>query len=73
MTADETDKTADLILEINATTPIIIMEYDMQFIRKIANIVTVLYQGKILIEDTMENIQRDQTILNVCLGKSGRA
>jgi branched-chain amino acid transport system ATP-binding protein len=73
MTADETDRTADLILEINSTTPIIVVEHDMQFIRKIANIVTVLHQGKILTEDTMANIQQNQTVLDVYLGKSGRA
>jgi ABC-type uncharacterized transport system ATPase subunit len=73
MTADETDRTADLILEINATTPIIVVEHDMQFIRKIANIVTVLHQGKILTEDTMANIQQNQTVLDVYLGQSGRA
>jgi ABC-type uncharacterized transport system ATPase subunit len=45
----------------------------MQFIRKIANIVTVLHQGKILTEDTMANIQQNQTVLDVYLGQSGRA
>ena len=44
-----------------------------QFIRKIANIVTVLHQGKILTEDTMANIQQNQTVLDVYLGQSGRA
>jgi ABC-type uncharacterized transport system ATPase subunit len=73
MTVEETSLTADLILEINKTTPIIVVEHDMQFIRKIADIVTVLHQGKILAEDTMTNIQQNQTVLDVYLGKSGRA
>ena len=73
MTVEETSLTADLILEINKTTPIIVVEHDMQFIRKIADIVTVLHQGKILAEDTMANIQQNQTVLDVYLGKSGSA
>lgn len=73
MTVDETSRTADLILQINETTPIVVVEHDMQFIRKIADIVTVLHQGKILAEDTMANIQQNQTVLDVYLGKSGSA
>ena len=73
MTVEETSLTADLILEINKTTPIIVVEHDMQFIRKIADIVTVLHQGKILAEDTMAKIQQNQTVLDVYLGKSGSA
>jgi branched-chain amino acid transport system ATP-binding protein/urea transport system ATP-binding protein len=73
MTVEETSLTADLIHEINKTTPIIVVEHDMQFIRKIADIVTVLHQGKILAEDTMAKIQQNQTVLDVYLGKSGSA
>ena len=73
MTVEETNLTADLILEINKTTPIVVVEHDMQFIRKIADIVTVLHQGKVLAEDTMAKIQQNQTVLDVYLGKSGRA
>jgi len=70
MTVDETAKTAELILELNKTISIIVVEHDMQFIRKIANIVTVFHQGKILMEDTMENIQQNELVRNIYLGKS---
>ena len=73
MTIEETNKTADLIREVNETTTIVVVEHDMQFIRQIAKIVTVFHQGQVLAEDTMENIQRNQTVLDVYLGRSGRA
>ncbi len=73
MSIDETRRTADLIREINQTTTVIVVEHDMQFIREIAKQVTVFHQGKILAEDTMENIQQNQTVREVYLGVSGRA
>lgn len=70
MTVDETAKTAELILELNKTISVIVVEHDMQFIREIANIVTVFHQGKILMEDTMENIQQNALVRDIYLGKS---
>jgi branched-chain amino acid transport system ATP-binding protein/urea transport system ATP-binding protein len=73
MTIEETNRTAKLIREVNRTTTIIVVEHDMQFIRQIARTVTVFHQGQILAEDTMQNIQRNQTVRDVYLGKSGGA
>ncbi len=73
MTIDETNRTADLIREVNETTTIVVVEHDMQFIRQIAKIVTVFDQGQILAEGTMENIQKNPTVLDIYLGKSRRA
>ena len=73
MSAEETNRTAELICEVNRTTTIVVVEHDMQFIRQIARTVTVFHQGKILAEDTMENIQRNQTVRDVYLGRSGSA
>ena len=73
MSVEETNRTADLIHEINRTTTVIVVEHDMQFIRQIAKQVTVFHQGSILAEDTMENIQQNQTVRDVYLGVSGRA
>lgn len=73
MTAEETNRTAQLILELNKTSAIVVVEHDMQFIRQIAKKVTVFHQGKILIEDTMQNIQANEMVRDVYLGKSGHA
>jgi branched-chain amino acid transport system ATP-binding protein/urea transport system ATP-binding protein len=68
MTDEETVFTADLIREINKTASMIIVEHDMNFIRSIANKVTVFYRGAILIEDTMDVISADPLVREVYLG-----
>lgn len=70
MSLDETSRTADLIQELNTSTAVIVVEHDMQFIRKIAKKVTVFHQGSVLVEDTMENIQANEVVRDVYLGKS---
>ena len=69
MTLDEVESTAALIRDINQTYSIIVVEHDMQFIRMIAETVTVFHQGKILAEDNVDNIMRDAAVRDVYLGK----
>lgn len=69
MTHEEVARTAELIRDINRTRSLIVVEHDMQFIRMIASRVTVLDQGRVLVEDSMENILRDQRVRDVYLGK----
>jgi branched-chain amino acid transport system ATP-binding protein len=73
MSDEETAKTAELILELNKSRTIVVVEHDMQFIRKIAKIVTVFHQGRILAEDTMINIQKNVMVRDVYLGRSTAA
>ena len=73
MSIEETNRTAALIREVNRTTTIVVVEHDMQFIRQIAEIVTVFHQGRILAEDTMARIQANQAVREVYLGTSGLA
>ncbi len=68
MTKEEVALTAELIEEINRTATMIVVEHDMQFIRMIANKVTVLHEGRILIEDTMDVVSRDARVRDVYLG-----
>ena len=70
MTHEEVERTADLIRELNETTTIIVVEHDMQFIRSIANKVTVFHQGAILMEDSMEAVSQDARVRDVYLGKA---
>ena len=73
MTQDEVVRTAELIREINETATMIVVEHDMQFIRMIANQVTVFHEGRILIEDTMANLERNQQVRDIYLGKQHAA
>ena len=69
MTHEAVVRTAELIREINRTRSLIVVEHDMQFIRMIASRVTVLDRGRVLVEDSMDNILRHPTVRDVYLGK----
>jgi branched-chain amino acid transport system ATP-binding protein/urea transport system ATP-binding protein len=66
---EEVDHTAALILELNRTHALVVVEHDMAFIRKIARQVTVLHQGAVIREDTADNILRDPLVQQIYLGK----
>ncbi len=70
MTKAEVEQTAQLILEINRTQAVVVVEHDMQFIRRIAKVVTVFNQGKILVEDHVDRVLADERVRNVYLGNS---
>ena len=69
MSAEETDRTAALIREINRTVTLVVVEHDMQFIRQIATRVTVFHQGRILVEESFEKIMTDPVVRDVYLGR----
>jgi branched-chain amino acid transport system ATP-binding protein len=73
MTHEEVLKTAELVREINRTKALIVVEHDMQFIRMIANQVTVFNRGSILVEDAVENILRNPLVRDIYLGKQAAA
>ncbi len=73
MTHDEVARTAELVREINRTHALIVVEHDMQFVRMIARTVTVLHQGAVLVEDTMDRILRNGAVRDIYLGKLGAA
>jgi len=68
MTHEETERTAELIREINQTAAMIVVEHDMQFIRMISRQVTLFHEGRILMEDTMDAISADPRAREVYLG-----
>jgi branched-chain amino acid transport system ATP-binding protein len=71
MTYDEVARTAELVRDINRTHALIVVEHDMQFVKMIARTVTVMHQGGVLVEDTMDRILRNSTVRDVYLGKHG--
>lgn len=68
MTHEEVQLTVELIREINRTATMIVVEHDMQFVRQIAEKVTVFHRGAILIEDTMDVVSANPTVRDVYLG-----
>jgi len=73
MTHDEVARTAELVRDINQTHALIVVEHDMQFVRMIARTVTVMHQGAVLVEDTMERILTNRTVRDIYLGKHSGA
>ena len=68
MSAKERDETAELLNRICQNRSVIVIEHDMEFVKKIARKVTVLHQGKILAEGAMDNVQNDEKVIEVYLG-----
>ena len=68
MSAKERDQTADLLNRICQNRSVIVIEHDMEFVKKIAHKVTVLHQGKILAEGSMDKVQADEKVIEVYLG-----
>ncbi len=69
MTDDETEKTGELLHVINREQSILVVEHDMDFVRKYSKTVTVMHEGRVLREGTMEAIQNDETVAEVYLGR----
>jgi urea transport system ATP-binding protein len=69
MTLDETERTAELLTGLAGSHTVIVVEHDMHFVRSIARRVTVLHQGRVLAEGSMEQIQSDPKVIEVYLGE----
>ncbi|MEW9700657.1 urea ABC transporter ATP-binding protein UrtD [Paenibacillus sp. SI8] len=69
MTDSETEKTGELLHEISSNQTIIVVEHDMEFVRQFAKTVTVLHEGTMLREGTMQDIQNDERVAEVYLGR----
>ncbi|MFC4777192.1 urea ABC transporter ATP-binding protein UrtD [Paenibacillus sp. GCM10023252] len=69
MTDKETDKTGELLKQIARKRSIVVVEHDMEFVRNFASKVTVMHEGKLLKEGSMDEIQRDDRVAEVYLGK----
>jgi urea transport system ATP-binding protein len=68
MTVREREQTADLLNRISKNRSVIVIEHDMEFVRKIAQKVTVLHQGKVLAEGSMDAVIADEKVIEVYLG-----
>jgi urea transport system ATP-binding protein len=68
MTPQETERTAELLLLLAGKHSVVVVEHDMEFVRSIATQVTVLHEGRVLAEGTMDRVQNDQKVIEVYLG-----
>ena len=68
MSVSERERTADLLNRISRNRSLIVIEHDMEFVKNIAHKVTVLHQGRVLAEGSMDKVQSDPRVVEVYLG-----
>ena len=69
MTDEETERTAELFLTLKGKHSLMVVEHDMSFIRSISEIVTVLCDGSVLAQGTLDQVQADERVIEVYLGR----
>ncbi len=69
MTDEETERTAELFLSLKGRHSLVVVEHDMGFIRSIAQTVTVLCDGAVLAQGTLDQVQADERVIEVYLGR----
>ena len=69
MTDAETEQTAELLREINQTRSVVVVEHDMAFVRALGVKVTVLHEGSVLSEGTIDHVSEDPRAIEVYLGR----
>jgi urea transport system ATP-binding protein len=68
MTHQEVERTAELLVSLAGERSVVVVEHDMDFVRSIARRVTVLHEGRVLAEGSMDAVQEDPKVLEVYLG-----
>ena len=69
MTDEETARTTELVLTLKGKHSLMVVEHDMSFIRTISDIVTVLCDGSVLAQGTLDQVQADERVIEVYLGR----
>ncbi|MGY6635445.1 MAG: urea ABC transporter ATP-binding protein UrtD [Alkalilacustris sp.] len=69
MTPAEREHTTDLLRRAARTRAVVVIEHDMEFVRRLDCRVTVLHEGRVLAEGTLEHVTRNQQVIDVYLGR----
>jgi urea transport system ATP-binding protein len=69
LTDEETENIGNLLLALAESHSILVIEHDMEFVRQIARKVTVLHEGSVLCEGSIEEVQNDPLVIEVYLGQ----
>ncbi len=69
MSEEETERTAELFLSLEGKHSLVVVEHDMEFVASLERKVTVLHEGRVLVEGSMETVQNDERVIEVYLGR----
>ena len=69
MTDEETERTGELFLSLAGKHSLVVVEHDMAFVKQLGSKVTVLHEGSVLAEGTLEEVQSDARVIEVYLGR----
>ncbi|MGH1368028.1 MAG: urea ABC transporter ATP-binding protein UrtD [Maritimibacter sp.] len=69
MTPEEREKTTDILVEAAKTRAVVVVEHDMEFIRRLECRVTVLHEGSVLAEGSLDHVTANQDVIDVYLGR----
>ena len=70
MTAEEREKTTDILRRAAQTRAVVVVEHDMEFVRRLNCKVTVLHEGHVLAEGSLDHVTADPMVIDVYLGRS---
>jgi urea transport system ATP-binding protein len=70
MTAQEREHTTDILRKAAETRAVIVVEHDMEFVRRLGCKVTVLHEGSVLAEGSLDHVTKNKTVVDVYLGRS---
>ena len=69
MSPEERDHTTEILREAAKTRAVIVVEHDMDFVRKLNCKVTVLHEGSVLAEGSLDHVTANQEVIDVYLGR----
>ncbi|WP_299410509.1 urea ABC transporter ATP-binding protein UrtD [uncultured Roseobacter sp.] len=69
MTVEEREKTTDILKKAAETRAVVVVEHDMEFVRRLDCKVTVLHEGAVLAEGSLDHVTSNQTVIDVYLGR----
>ncbi|MEM8788644.1 MAG: urea ABC transporter ATP-binding protein UrtD [Pseudomonadota bacterium] len=69
MTPEEREHTTEILVNAAKTRAVIVVEHDMEFVRRLGCKVTVLHEGAVLAEGSLDHVTRDQQVIDVYLGR----
>ncbi|WP_380054498.1 urea ABC transporter ATP-binding protein UrtD [Falsihalocynthiibacter sp. SS001] len=69
MTLAEREQTTDILVEAAKTRAVVVVEHDMEFVRRLNCKVTVLHEGSVLAEGSLDHVTANQDVIDVYLGR----